>query len=225
MRTVSVSNLDLFRVWRDDEELGVEWLLRKLRGEEPQTEAMMAGEAFHKILEAPDFEEQTELACNGFEFSVLCEVELVLPSVRELRIEKKYGDLLVRGRVDGITGTTVTDYKTTAQFDPERLLEGYQWRLYLDMTDCNSFDWKVFVLNERKERRYDVTQTHDLSQCRYTDLRTDCERLAADYLEFISQFPEALTTRPARSEAPARTNAAQGSAYAVPRAVIPNTPI
>jgi len=102
-------------------------------------------------------------------------------------------------------------------------MEGYQWRLYLDMLDCYFFEWKVFVLNERKEeRRYDVTQTHNLTQCRYADLRVDCERLAADYLEFISQFPEEATTRPRREEAAVR---AGGNSDVLPKAVIPSTPI
>lgn len=185
MIRVSVSNLELFRTWREDEDLGLEWLLRRLRGEEPQSEAMAAGEVFHKILENPDFDEQTELTMGDFWFSILCEIEVTLPQQRELRIEKNYGDLLVTGRVDGLTGLTITDYKTTGQFDPERLMGGYQWRYYLDMLNCDEFVWKVFVLNQYgAPGHYDVTQTHDLLQRRYQGLGQDCERLAADYLEF-----------------------------------------
>src|ERR1700736_4912097 len=162
---VSVSNLELFRMWRGNEDLDLEWLLRRLRGEEPQTEAMKAGEAFHKILENPTFDELNELTSGEYWFSMLCEVQLVLPTARELSIEKEYGDLLVRGRVDGLSGRTVTDYKTTAQFDADRLMEGYQWRYYLDMLDCDTFHWQVFVLSQYGEPgHYDVTQTHTLTQ-------------------------------------------------------------
>lgn len=184
---VSVSNLDLYRMWRANEELDLNWLVRRLRGEEPQTEQMKAGEAFHKILEKPDFLEQTEVTHGEFWFSILCEIELALPDVRELSIEKSYGDLLVRGRIDGLRGKTITDYKTTAQFDADRLMEGFQWRFYLDMLECETFTWKVFVLSQYgKPGHYDVTQTHELKQKRYPGLEDDCHRLAMDYLEFAN---------------------------------------
>jgi hypothetical protein len=185
MLSASVSNVDLYRMWRGNEDLDTDWLLRRLRGEDEQTEQMKAGEAFHKILEAPNFTEQTEVTQGGFWFSILCEIQLALPPVRELPIEKRYGDLLIRGRVDGLSGKTVTDYKTTAQFDADRLMEGYQWRFYLDMLDCDTFTWKVFVLSQYgKPGHYDVTQAHELTQKRYPGLHGDCERLAADYLQF-----------------------------------------
>lgn len=189
MLSVSVSNLELYRSWKKDEDLGLDWLLRRLRGEEPQTEAMAAGEAFHKILENPNFEEQTEVTHGNFWFSILCEIEVALPRVRELKIQKQYGDLLVRGRVDGLDGLTITDYKTTGQFDADRLMEGYQWRYYLDMLNCDEFHWQVFVLSQYgAPGHYDVTQTHDLYQRRYLELGTDCEKLAADYLAFAESM-------------------------------------
>lgn len=190
---ISVSNLDLYRVWRASEELDLDWLVRRLRGEEPQTEQMKAGEAFHKILEAPDFTEQTEVTCDGFWFSILCEAEVVLPQVRELKIEKHYGDTLVRGRIDGIRGNTVIDYKTTAQFDPDRLMEGYQWRFYLDMLECETFTWKVFVLSQYGETgHYDVTQTHELTQKRYPGMEADCRRLVESFGDFARTCPVSI---------------------------------
>lgn len=191
MLSVSVSNLDLYRVWRNSEDLEVEWLLRRLRGEEPQTEAMKAGEAFHKILQEPDFIEQTELTHGEFWFSIICDIEVKLPALRELFAEKPYGGLLVRGRVDGLDGRHITDYKTTAQFDPDRLMEGYQWRFYLDMMDCDTFTWKVFVLSQYgKPGHYDIIQSHELTQKRYPGLTGDCQKLAGEYMDFITRIPE-----------------------------------
>ena len=185
MLSASVSNIDLFHMWRANEDLDVGWLLNRLTGAEPQTEQMKAGEAFHKILETPMFEEQSELTHGEFWFSIQCDILLELPAVRELPVEKRYGDLLVRGRVDGLNGKHIIDYKTTAQFDADRLMEGYQWRFYLDMVDCDTFTWKVFVLSQYgKPGHYDVTQTHELTQKRYPGLHEDCVRLAADYADF-----------------------------------------
>ncbi len=186
MLNVSVSNLDLYRFWRDESDLDLDWLLARLRDEIEPTENMKAGRAFHKILEQPNFDEQTELTMDGYWFSILCDISLELPPVRELSIDKDYNGLLVRGRIDGMRGLCVTDYKTTEQFDPDRLMTGYQWRYYLDMLDCDTFTWKVFVIRQYGDpMHYDVYQEHTLVQKRYPQLRRDCAALAEDYRVFL----------------------------------------
>lgn len=186
--SVSVSNLDLFRVWRHSEDLDLEWLLRRLRGEEPQTEQMKAGEAFHSMLETAETGETASATAGDYKFNFLCDCTIAIPLSREVRVEKQYGDLLVRGRVDGFSGLSVTDYKTTGQFDADRLLEGFQWRFYLSMTGCDSFLWKVFVLSQRFFNEYDIVATHELKQHRYEGLESDCERLTGDFLAFVRQL-------------------------------------
>lgn len=187
MLTASVSNVDLFRAWRESADLDSEWLLRRLRGDERQSEAMKVGEAFHKGLENMSGEpgEICNFKSDGYEFVFTCDCECALPKIRELRIDKQYGDLLVRGRIDGLHGVEVTDYKTTAQFDPERLMEGYQWRFYLDMLASDEFIWKVFVLAE-DAGYYRVTQFHELSQRRYPDMEADCKKLVNEFYEFVT---------------------------------------
>lgn len=172
-------------MWRGSQDLELDWLLRRLRGEEPQTEAMAAGQALHSALENADEGEAMSLASGEYKFYFQCDSQIEVPISRELSIEKQYGELTVRGRVDAMSGRTVTDYKSTQNFDADRLLEGFQWRYYLDMTDCETFIWKVFVLSERFYREYDVTKTHELRQHRYEDLRKECGKLADDFLGFV----------------------------------------
>lgn len=198
MVSVSVSNLDYFRSWRADEEADLEALLRRLRGEDPQTEAMKAGEALHRALESVTEGETPELIADGYRFYIQCEAEIELAESREQKIEKRYGDLNVRGRVDAVSLVSrnwITDYKTTSYFDPDRFLEGYQWRFYLDMARCDWFFWKVFVLKEYGDladgtHAYEITQFHELSQHRYEGMEADCRRLAADYLDFVRAIGE-----------------------------------
>ena len=178
MPGISVSNLELYRTWRADDELGLEWLLRRLRAEEPQTPAMAAGEALHKALEDSSLGEVSELRSGPYHFYVQCDCSIELPQARELRIEKDYDGLTVRGRVDGLIGRSVIDYKTTASFDADRLLEGYQWRFYLDLLDAHVFIWKVFVMREFGDfaeegelmHTYAIDQVHELKQYRYDGL-------------------------------------------------------
>lgn len=214
MQSVSVSNLDLFRLWKDDEELSLGWLLQRIF-EPSQTDAMKAGEAFHKALELADTGEVDSLTWGPYRFDFACDVTVALPQLREIPVSLPYGDLTVRGRLDAITGHCVTDFKTTEQFDADRLMSGFQWRYYLDMTGCDVFRWLVFVLREQEikcscppyyadktdytgdfcprhglpehrapEHVYQVADFHELVQRRYPDLHKDCERLAREYAAF-----------------------------------------
>lgn len=195
MVEVRVSNLELFRQYRQDEELELEELLSRLRGEQPPSEAMKAGTALHAAIELIEEGDTAELAADGYRFYFQCEAKIELPRIREKRLYKQYGDLMVTGQMDAINGNAVTDYKTTGYFDPDRYLEGYQWRFYLDLTGCDWFFWKVFVLKAYGDlpdgtHTYEITQFHELSQHRYEGIEADCARLAADYLEFVHQIGE-----------------------------------
>lgn len=185
MLTVSVSTLDLFRMWNESEDLDLQWLMQRLLSKE-QTEQMKAGEAFHAALEAIGHEaELNSLAHGDYRFDFNCDAEINLTAFREQWIRKQYDGVLVRGRVDAVWGKHITDYKTTADFDPDRYMFGYQWRLYLDMTGCDKFTWKVFVMREfGPPGCYEINQFHELSQKRYPDLEKDCEELIHQYRVF-----------------------------------------
>lgn len=196
MLSASVSNLDLYRMWQASEDLDLDWLLTRLCGKVAPTAEMMAGTALHSILENPSFAEQSELTITSegkeYWFSVMCDIEMSLPSARELSLEKVYGDLLVRGRVDGLQGLTVIDYKTTGYFDADKFMEKFAWRYYLDALNCDNFIWKIFVLKPSPTngehdgpQQFDITQYHELTQKRYPGMADDCARLSADYSAFI----------------------------------------
>lgn len=191
MLRASVSNLDLFRVWREDEELDLDWILQRILASE-QTEAMRVGEAFHKAVELADVGDTNYLEAMGYRFEFLKDCEVQIAPARELWISKQYGELLVRGRVDATTGPTVIDFKSTTQFDPDRLMNGYQWRFYLDMTGAENFRWDVFVLRETDDPKvYSVSDFHRLEQKRYPELAKDCADLVDDYIQFAKRhLPE-----------------------------------
>jgi hypothetical protein len=185
---VSVSNLDFFRTWQEDEDMPIGVLIDRLSGKEPPSPAVEAGSALHEALEGVKEGELSTLVTEKYRFDFNCDCEIPNLSIRELNASKQYGDLLVTGRVDGLSGKEVTDYKSTSQFDPDRLMGAYQWRYYLDMLDCDRFRWEVFVIAERGENRYEVTQAHTLMQFRYPKLHDDCARLAREYAQFIREY-------------------------------------
>lgn len=189
MYRASVSNIDCFRQWEQDDELSTGWLLQRILGPFEQTPAMRAGEVFHRALENFSGSDSGDvLKSDGYSFEIDCDIELICPDAKEMSIAKEYGCLLVSGRIDAIFGATVYDHKTTAQFDPDRLMSGVQWRFYLDILDLPRFVWNVFVMKEEEPFRYIITDFHTLEQKRYPELRQDCERLARRYLKFAEQY-------------------------------------
>lgn len=188
-----VSNIEAYRQWWNwtplfdgQEEPTVEDLIRFITTDEP-SEAMLAGTAFHKALELAEEGRHFTLEALGYTFR-LADGEVALPDVRELRAYGSYGALTVTGQVDGLHGKTVIDHKTTGRFDPERYLNGCQWKFYLDLFGADVFRWNVFEIKELGEREYGVAPPHVLTACRYPELHDDCMRLAADYLEFANRY-------------------------------------
>lgn len=198
----TISKIDTWRWWWENDDLDFGWLLTQFRKEEKPAERQLAGLALHRALETAGEQETEYLEAEGYRFYFLKDFSLELQPSREMQVVKAYGELILHGRVDSIDGLIVTDYKTTKQFDPERLLEGYLWRYYLDMTRADIFRWKVFVIQPAGEGRpdypdeelqiYIVTDIHDLEQRRYPGLGEDCERLARDYLAFMKSHARTI---------------------------------
>ena len=180
-----VSNIDAFRRWRDNEDQGLDDLIRFITVDAP-TPRMLAGTAFHKALELAQPGEYDTLYADGYTFH-LPEGTLALPTIRELRAFGNYGPLQVTGQVDGLHGKRVEDHKTTERFDAERYLEGYQWRYYLDLFGADVFCWNVFEIREVKPLVYHVADVQVLTEYRYPGMHRDCERLAAAYYEFARE--------------------------------------
>lgn len=186
-------------------------LLSQLRGEQPQTEAMRKGSAFHRALELATVGEVPFLEADGYRFIIQPDVELALPQMRELKLEGDYdlGGLVIElvGKVDAIQGNTIYDHKTTSRFDADRLLDTLQWRYYLDLAKADTFQWNCFELDDAYMEAppdwypeptrvpevellkiYNVRDLHVVTQYRYPGMESDCR-------EKLQAFVDALGLR------------------------------
>lgn len=193
---VRVSELEAFRRWEQDEEQDVAAFRDYILLDKP-SEAMLAGTAFHKCLETIRPGEFSELSANGFTFRISGDVSLAVCSIREIRAYKRYGDLNVTGQLDAEYGNRVEDHKTTAYFNADKYLEGYQWRYYLDMFDADTFRWNVFPLTpvRGEERTFDIRELHVLEQPRYPGMHDDCLALAERFRAFAAAHLPELNNR------------------------------
>ena len=138
MIRVSVSNLDKYAAYLNDEDFSLDMLLRDLRGQTPRTPAMERGHAFAKAMEQlPTLNAPFSLiTAEGHAFAFTCDVELEAWPRRELKAEKDYGGIIVSARCDRLLGKIIADDKSTSHFSGDAGVEKYidkkQWRYYLD---------------------------------------------------------------------------------------------
>lgn len=193
-----VSECESFRQWRADEDADLEVLLAQMRGQRQPSVAMEAGTAFHKALEgAPTGLTVSSIGDDRYTFTFAGDFVIELPTIREVRASKTWlvdGEpVTITGQLDAIHGKRVEDHKTTARFDPERYLAGYQWRLYLSIFGANHFRWNVFEIRETPDDplTWEVLDQHRLEQFRYPSMEDDCARLVADLARFArDHLPE-----------------------------------
>jgi hypothetical protein len=203
--TFRVSEVESFRQYLEDEESELENLLARMRGQLPPSAAMETGTAFHKALEeAPTGLTVNEIEANGHRFTFRGDFTVELPAIREVRASKTWlvdGEpVCISGQLDCIHGKRVEDHKTTGRFDPERYLDGYQWRLYLAIFGAEAFRWNVFEIAECETTNdgpahWEVFAQHRLEQYRYPGMETDCQRLVEGLARFARvHLPERRKT-------------------------------
>ena len=195
-----VSEVESFRQYSADPDAELSDLLARMRGQTEPSERMLAGTAFHHMLELAiegDSCEDVFIDDHWFHFSE--PIDIALPAIRELRADKTYetafGPITITGQLDAIEGRTVVDHKTTGQFNPDRYLDGAQWRMYLDIFGANVFRWNVFEIARMKpDRTWNVKGMQMLEQCRYPALQADCYELASNLALFAREhIPERFT--------------------------------
>ena len=151
MIRLSVTDLETFRYWREREDSTLDELIAQLVGIAEPTPQMQASRAFHKVFETLDIEAVAALeqvSRDGWTFVFELDGELAMPKIRELKAEGIWhtpsGPVTLVGKVDGLAGLTVHDYKLSERFEAERYLDSWQWRAYLSMFHATRFVYEVF---------------------------------------------------------------------------------
>lgn len=193
---ISATDLDQLRYFRDDENnMELAELIARLKHLMPSSEAMEAGTALHKALETAEPGDHKGFTADGFTFSFETDAEIDLPPMREFKATREYviGDVTVTlvGKVDGIHGKRIDDHKFTAQFDPDRYLDSYQWRSYLEVFGADSFRWNIFEARESAPKNYIIRNVHKLTMHRYPGIGNDVAREVGEFVGFArDHLPE-----------------------------------
>lgn len=193
MIRLSVTDLETFRYWQDREDTTVESLVAALTGTVEPTHAMLASRAFHKALEQlpEDVESIERITQGGFAFDFECDSVLALPPIRELKAEGVWhtpsGPVTLVGKVDGLAGLTVHDYKLSERFEAENYLDSWQWRAYLAMFHARRFVYEVFECSyDRSDPNLvRIRAHHPLTFDRYQRMEIDLATAIAALAEVV----------------------------------------
>lgn len=201
---VSATDVDALRFFKappvPEMQIELDDLLRRLRRQEPATEAMLAGTAFHQALESAPPGEYADLAAGGYTFDLAGIVgELEVPPIRELKTTREYEidgiTVTLVGKVDALHGRRVDDHKLTGSLDVEKYLSSFQWKAYLELFGADEFRWNVFEGKETRphSKHYVITALHPLSAYRYPSMRADVENEIGLFVEFAREWlPERI---------------------------------
>lgn len=193
MIKLNVTDLENYRYWKANEDSTLEDLLKEFAPDKEETEPMKRGSAFHSLLENCPAEAATleGAEVDGYYFVFDVEAAIEIPTVRELKgsyvFNTPSGLVQVVGKVDGLNGVSVHDYKLTERFDAERYLDSLQWRAYLMMFNARRFIYDVFVYGENKGRLV-VREYHRLPFYAYPDMWKDVDRAVCELAEIVGQY-------------------------------------
>ena len=192
-----VSHVEQFRQCLLDQDKSFDDLIQQIKGIQTESEAMKKGTAFHKALEMiPPGVVAQAVNVDGYTFKFQKDFELGVTAIKEMRHSKAYmvdgQPIEISGQIDALHGKRIEDHKTTKSFDPDRFLDGYQWRLYLDIFGCDHFRWNVFVVSNTKKHPnvYNVKEMHTLEQYRYPTLADDCQNMVEQFARFVREHVE-----------------------------------
>ena len=121
----------------------------------PTTASQLAGSAWHDALENSRSVPGENLVISAFtfnkqqyEFTVDHDGVVIAAPEKEQHFEMEIAGHLVTGRVDGLTQTSVIDYKTSLKqlHPPGKFMDAWQWRVYLLAFKRRVFWYNTFLL-------------------------------------------------------------------------------
>lgn len=107
---------------------------------------------------------------------------------REIWISGDLGDTHIYAKADLVNGLEMRDFKATGTaFDADSYEASYQWRIYLALTGCEKFTYRVFEVSDSLP--YKVFRSHAFPLYTYPALVDDCLSLIGDFRLWSRQHP------------------------------------
>ena len=185
MIRVSVSALDNWRYFIENDFKSTEEYIGELCRLTPQSPAMIQGEDFHYLLQTGEPKLYT--------WEVTCDAALLQPDLIEYPCRETFtldGEKVVlSGRIDAAHGDIVIDYKTTSRaINLEQYVDKWQWRAYLMLMDMSKFRYDVFqyrINRKHGKGSFTVFDYRTLNLSAYKRMTDDVMGALREYVQFL----------------------------------------
>lgn len=194
---ISASTLESFRLYCDPEQ---DWMteadiLATIRGEFVPTREIEIGQAFGRVLQAPD----RYRVYRGYQhrrLNVFLSDETMQPAldlidrphtVFEAKATKRYGPHDVVAKADQLVGAHLVETKTTfGSFDFEKYANSVQWKFMVDIFEPAYVSYQVFVLRQEKNGSLTLRSTETFNLFPYATLHAECVELVGRFVAFVT---------------------------------------
>jgi hypothetical protein len=148
---------------------------------------MTVGTKLHSLLEHLRTGDVIEdkFVHDGLMVNIKIDLDLELLPIKEQMITKNIGDIIIRGKLDGMSKTTISDYKFTKNIQLEKYMESFQWKVYLWMTGKNHFVYDLFeveIIEDNGIVYVNINNYDKLELMRYPYMNNDVEDMYHQYL-------------------------------------------
>jgi hypothetical protein len=198
MIRISATQLESYRRWLLNDESTNDDMIDFLLKRTAPSNAMLAGAAFHKVLENAKYNDELNVVeQDGFKFDLSAlNCEIALPEAKEFKLEKQTiinGEpVTFVGVVDAIKINEIFDHKLTSRADAESYIDSVQWRCYLDWFDCDKFTYNLFqCYKPANQDVYLIKSFLPVSFYRYDNMEADVREIASSFINFVkNHVPE-----------------------------------
>jgi hypothetical protein len=199
---ISATTLESFRLFNhpNNEWMTEDELLATIRGELKGNHNVNLGTAFGRVLEHPErYRERGgyRVVVSGwdseevFEFGddVMAQPLALIDrrGVFEAKAVKAYGPHDVASKADHLVGAELSEFKTTlSTFDFDKYAHSCQWRFMADAFEPKKITYHVFCLDEATNGVIGLKGIESFNLYPYQHLHADCERLVAEFADYVT---------------------------------------
>lgn len=181
------SKIDAY-VYHRNSEQDVETFVMELLKLTPFPKRAEAGVAFHDYIEKFGYGDlPLNFTSNGWNIiNNNVNVTIPYPFAREVKFSKNWNDINIFAVVDGIDNFRIHDIKTTSKLNVEKYMESWQWKIYLWLTEMQTFIYDIFTVDINEIDNILTLKNYDRIELkRYPNMVNDIDNIFNEYSNYL----------------------------------------
>lgn len=181
------SKIDAY-VYHRNSEQDMETFVMELLKLTPFPKKAEAGVAFHDYIEKFGYGDlPLNFTSNGWNI-INNNVNVIIPYpfAREVKFNKNWNDINIFAVVDGIDNFRIHDIKTTSKLNVEKYMESWQWKIYLWLTEMQTFIYDIFTVDINEIDNILTLKNYDRIELkRYPNMVNDIDNIFNEYSNYL----------------------------------------